>query len=190
MHNNDISDDDLVADIIASSPWHMNVLRVVMCLNLPDYLVGAGFVRNAVWDYLHGFKPFTPLSDIDVIYFDRARPERERDRAIEHELRLSESGQNWSVRNQARMHLRNQDTPYKSSEDAIAHWLETPTCVAVSLGSGEHIPVVAPYGVGDLLSLIVRPTPSGLKKPSQYRRRIEEKNWASRWPRLTIKMPE
>ncbi|WRQ77412.1 nucleotidyltransferase family protein [Pseudomonas saxonica] len=30
---------------------------MVRSLNLPDCWIGAGFLRNAVWDYLHGRSP-------------------------------------------------------------------------------------------------------------------------------------
>ena len=33
---------------ILSDPWRMAVLRAVRALALPDWAVGAGFVRNAV----------------------------------------------------------------------------------------------------------------------------------------------
>ena len=34
----------------------MNVLNEANKLNLPDWVIGAGFLRNKVWDYLHDIK--------------------------------------------------------------------------------------------------------------------------------------
>ncbi|MGL4613057.1 MAG: nucleotidyltransferase family protein, partial [Shewanella sp.] len=35
---------------------------------MPQWCIAAGFVRNLVWDRLHGLAPM-PLADIDVIYY-------------------------------------------------------------------------------------------------------------------------
>ena len=33
--------------------------------------IGAGFVRNKVWDFLHEFsEPSAGMSDVDLVYFD------------------------------------------------------------------------------------------------------------------------
>ena len=53
-----------------------------------------------------------------------------RDRAIEAELRALAPGIDWSVKNQARMHLRNGDPPYSGATDAMRHWPETATAIA------------------------------------------------------------
>lgn len=47
----------------------MRLLIIVADLKLPDGLIAAGFVRNLVWDHLHG-KNATPLNDVDVIFYD------------------------------------------------------------------------------------------------------------------------
>jgi hypothetical protein len=47
----------------------MRCLRALRALDLPQGYIGAGFVRNAIWDELHARATPTPLNDIDVIYF-------------------------------------------------------------------------------------------------------------------------
>lgn len=179
-----------VKSLIESSEWHMTTLRAVRELSLPDWYIGAGFVRNAVWDDLHGRSAFTPLNDVDVVYFGKKDTSKQLDVEMEHELLVRLPDRNWSVCNQARMHIRNDDHPYTSSEDAIGHWLETPTSVGVRMKPDGAISLVAPHGLGDLLSLDVRPTPSGYVKPEAYLRRIESKDWLATWPQLTIHMPQ
>ena len=44
-----------IAAFIAAQPAMMDLLRAVEALNLPDGWIGAGFVRNPVWDALRGF---------------------------------------------------------------------------------------------------------------------------------------
>ncbi len=133
---------------------------------------------------------FTPLADIDVIYFDAIQTSRYHDSAMEHKLRQVLPDLPWSVCNQARMHIRNNDRPYTSSEDAIGHWLETPTCIAVRLEKDDNLSVFAPHGFDDLVNLDVHPTSSGNSKPDIYSRRILEKDWKRIWPKLQIHLPK
>ena len=116
--------------ILASDPARCGVLAMVHSLGLPDCWVGAGFIRNAVWDYLHDRPPSRHPGDVDVIWFcpERARPAE--DKEVEAALRALDPSVDWSVKNQARMHLRNGDAPYASAVDAIGHWPETATAVA------------------------------------------------------------
>ena len=57
-----------ILKIIENDKWMMDILHVAQKLNLPDWMIGAGFVRNKVWDYLHGYKNEKVLTrDIDFI---------------------------------------------------------------------------------------------------------------------------
>ena len=42
--------------IIKSDTWMLSILEAVRSLDLPDCWIGAGFVRNKVWDYKHNNK--------------------------------------------------------------------------------------------------------------------------------------
>lgn len=173
-----------VIETIAISDAAMKTLQTVRQLKLPDWAIGAGFVRNAVWDRLHGYDKPTPLSDIDVLFFDRENVDRKYEMDIEDALHALLSDRPWSVRNQARMHLRNNDHEYQNTLDAISYWLEIPTCVAVRLEPDDTLCVLAPFGLEDLMNLQVRPTRMGLRKHDQYLARIQEKNWSVKWPNL------
>ena len=66
--------DGEILDLIRADPWMIRVLGAAAALGLPDWMIGAGFVRNKVWDHLHGFaNAEVRTADIDLIYFD---PER------------------------------------------------------------------------------------------------------------------
>ena len=69
----------LIADIIAQDPVGMKQLRAVRTLALPDWCIAAGFVRNRVWDHLHGIAPPRPPADIDVLYYDATDLSKERE---------------------------------------------------------------------------------------------------------------
>jgi hypothetical protein len=56
--------------IVQASPWFMTALAAVASLNLTSWCIGAGAVRNLVWDRLHEYEKPSVLSDIDVVYFD------------------------------------------------------------------------------------------------------------------------
>jgi hypothetical protein len=87
------------------------------------------------------------------------------------------------------MHLRNDDPPYRSSADALAHWLETPTAVAVRLNRDGSLELLAPLGTADLLGLVVRPTPHARAHKNRlaaYRERVARKNWPAKWPKMRV----
>jgi len=171
--------------LIASDRRRMDVLRAVRDLGLPDCWVAAGFVRNCVWDHVHGHAAAPLSGDIDVVWFDAEQCEAARDAALERALRSRDGSVDWSVKNQARMHVRNGDLPYASATDAMRYWPETATAVAVRLGAGDAIEVAAPFGLDDLFGLVVRPTRRfALEKRAVYLERIRAKDWLGRWPRL------
>jgi hypothetical protein len=65
----------------------------------------------------------------------------------------------------------------------------TPTCVAVRLNAQETLELAAPYGIDDLLHLILRPTSAGRQRKQAYRERIENKKWLQNWPKTQIIWP-
>jgi hypothetical protein len=182
------SGEERVLAAIATDVRRVEILEAARSLALPDWAIGAGFVRNRVWD-VESDVPATPLADIDVLFHDPTDLSREREAQLEATLRGLVDAP-WSVKNQARMHLHNGDQPYRSTMDAIGFWLETPTCVAVRSLPNAKLELLAPYGVDDLLGLVVRPTPRGREKPTLYRERIRTKSWQAIWPRLRIVDPD
>jgi hypothetical protein len=175
--------------LIASDCSRMRILYLVRELGLPDCWVAAGFVRNRVWDYMHQ-RSNSPLPrDIDVIWHDPEQATSERDTSLENALHAKDNTLNWSVKNQARMHRRNADEPYRSAIDAMNHWPETATAVGVRLGKQGVIEIAAPFGLDDLFDLVVQPTARFLtEKHSVYLDRIHTKKWLTTWPFLKIQM--
>jgi hypothetical protein len=173
--------------LVARDRQRMRVLGVVRDLGLPDCWVAAGFVRNCVWDHLHG-RAASPLPrDIDVIWFDPAGCAPARDAGLEAALRGRDGTLAWSVKNQARMHERNGDAPYRSATDAMRYWPETATAVGVRLDARDGIEVAAPFGLDDLFGLIVRPAGRFVvDKRAMYRERVLSKQWEQTWPGLQI----
>lgn len=171
--------------IIKNDKYMMDILRIARDLKLPDWYIGAGFLRNKVWDEVCQ-KENSTVTDIDLVYFNKNNLDSELDCKYETILKGISPNVNWEVGNQARMHHKNCDKPYKNSRDAIAHWPETATAVAVRL-DGDEIRLLFCYGPEDLLNIVARPTPyfQNEKKPIFYDR-INKKNWRENWPKLSI----
>lgn len=175
-----------IVRLIQADEWRMRALEAVFMLGLPDCWIGAGFVRNAVWDALHGYEKSRPLNDVDVLYFDPQELTHEVERRHEGRLAREMPGVPWSVRNQARMHTENGDAPYRSVADAMRYWPETATAVAVRLSGQGQIQFIAAHDILDLVNLELRPTPHFMGKLEIYRTRIRDKHWTSIWSYLTI----
>ena len=179
----DIAD---IADFIAHNPRMMHCLAVLAAHGPAGAWIGAGFVRNAVWDHLSGLDTEAlPLADLDVFFHDAAIATAEHDARIEAALSMAAPDLPWSVRNQARMHERNGHRPYRDVADALTHWPETATAIAARLGP-QGVEILAPFGVEDVLEMIIRPTPAFRTKPEIPLARLEAKGWLTRWPRLRV----
>lgn len=166
----------------------MQILRTARTLDLPDWWIGAGFVRNKVWDVLHEYTKPTPLKDIDVVYFDPHTLDESREKEHDAALRKLHPNVIWSTKNQARMHLHPThlgEAPYRDSRDALARWIETATCIAIRLNDQDELIIAAPYGLDDLFSLIVRPIPL-YRDLTVFHQRYSSKGWLKTWPRLTV----
>jgi len=169
-------------------------------LGIKDWYIAAGFVRNLVWDKLHG-NEHQPLNDIDVIYWCDIDVSVARDRAIETELR-QRADLPWSVKNQARMHLKNGDKPYLSCFDAMSHWPEQQTAVGLRLllseALGHHaqhqtslsqttglsrLKICAVFGLACLFDFTLTPNPTRDKKI--FVSRVVQKDWLNQYPKLT-----
>ena len=97
-----------IDSILRRDAVRWRLLDVVSQLELPDCWIAAGFIRNAVWDALHGRAPKLPNGDVDVIWFDPDRCNERHDHGIEEELRAAVPSIEWSVK--------------KSGSDAFPKW--------------------------------------------------------------------
>jgi len=153
-------------EMVRSTAWLMAALRAAREVDPPDWLIGAGAVRTAVWDRLHDFREPSPLGDIDLVFFDRSDLSPERDRQVERALRAQLAEAPWQAKNQAAVHVWYPDEfaevvpPLDSSAAAVATWPETAACVGLRLDDRERLRVLAPYGLHDLLGLVHRRNPA------------------------------
>ena len=185
-----MTNQERLQQLLADDPLRMEALRALQALQLPDGWIGAGFVRDAVWDHLHGYGQRPISGDVDVVWFDALHRDPHQDRILEAQLKRQWPTFNWSVKNQARMHQRHGHEPYHSTRHALQYWPETATAVAVRLEETQGIATIAPYGLDDLFALRLRPTPSfEHQKLPVFRQRAIAKRWMERYPGLQLVTP-
>jgi hypothetical protein len=181
---------ELIA-IVRQTPWLLRALAAVRTLNLPEGVIGAGAVRTAVWNHLHGYAETPKLRDVDVAYFDPRDLSQARDDTYAAQLQALEPDFPWEVTNQAGIHQFITDAagrappPFRSLEQAVASWPETATCVAIRLNPDDSIGVVAPLGLRDLFELVIRRNPARVSVAT-YEKRIADKRYTERWPRVRV----
>ncbi|MCE9793559.1 nucleotidyltransferase family protein [Shewanella indica] len=169
---------ELIENWLRQDRMRMQALECVANLGPIDAWLAAGFVRNLVWDKLHG--TVSRLSDIDVIYFEPSDHSEVTDRAYEAKL-VAALDLPWSVKNQARMHLKNNHQPYVSVSDAMSYWPEQQTALAVRLRAGE-LQLLNLFPLGPLLALELSPNPKST--PGVFESRLKAKNWLADYPLL------
>jgi hypothetical protein len=175
---------DRIIELVCQDPLRVKALRCAAQLELPDWYLAAGFVRNLVWDELHSLAQSTPLNDVDVIYFDPWEKDEHLETYYQYQLTKMMPELNWQVKNQARMHLRNGDSPYTSSLDAMSYWPEKETAVGIRINSNLQYQCAAAFGYQSLFKLYVTHNPKRCK--SVFDQRISSKGWLSRWPKLIV----
>jgi uncharacterized protein len=177
--------------LISSDKRLWSILATARDCDPPDWFVGAGVIRNLVWDNLHGYAEPTPCADVDLAFFDPHDLSSERDQTVQNQLRARRPDVPWEATNQAAVHLWYKSvfgyavSPLTSSIDAIGTWPETATCVGVRQLPNDELLVIAPYGLSDLFNLILRRNPRRVSL-QDFRRRAQEKAIRKKWPRVQM----
>lgn len=187
---------DRLRTIATASPWFMRALRAARTCLPPalPWCIGAGAVRNLVWDALHGHAQPSALADIDLAFFDPRDLSPARDAALQAELARHAPELPWELTNQAGVHLwfeacfGHAVEPLDSLETAVASWPEYATAVGLRLEADDSLTVIAPLGLDDLFGMVVRRNPRRVS-PATYRQRVAQKNYPGRWPRVRIVPP-
>lgn len=177
--------------LVQDNAWLMQALRAVRTLGLESWCIGAGAIRNLVWDVLSGHERPSALADVDVAFFDPHDLSSERDAALQRQLQAHLPDVPWEVTNQAAVHLWFEScfghavAPLRSLEEAVASWPEYATSVAVCLDSDDRVRVIAPLGLDDLFNMVVRRNPARASLQN-YRDRTAAKRYTERWPLVTV----
>lgn len=182
------------------SSWLMDALAAVRELGLDQWCIGAGAIRNLVWDALHGHAQPSALSDVDVAVFEPLAPgpaaeqlarAQARDAQLQARLQARRPGLPWEVTNQAAVHLWFEGcfghavAPLGSLEEAVASWPEYATAVGLRLAADGDLQVIAPLGLDDLFAMRVRRNPRRVSLET-YAWRVASKRYAERWPGVQV----
>lgn len=175
-----------IVELIQHDTEMMDILKKVESLNLPDWCICAGFIRNKVWDYIHENNLKTRPTDIDVMMFDSK--DKDAGRKAEVRLKRMMPELDWDVENQAFCHEENGDSPYSSTPDALSKLPETATAIGVRLDQG-NIELLSPHGIDDLVNCVIRPTPIFYLYPERKQiviERLHKKKLFEKWPKLKV----
>lgn len=172
-----------IIKLIESDKLRMKALHAVKTLDLPDWLISAGFVRNIVWGSL--FDNHTDLNDIDVIYYCPSDSSEKRDLSLQKQLLSLEPEFPWSVKNQARMHIRNRDVPYKDTLDAMGYWPEKQTAIGAMLDYNDDTVLRHSFDLSLQFNGQIDHNPA--RSVNVFNDRVASKGWLKVWPKLQIK---
>ncbi len=184
-------DEQALRDIVRQTPWLMHALRIARSLSLASWCIGAGALRNAVWDHLHGYSASSRLADIDLAYFAPENLTQQHDDELLAALQSMAPDLPWEVTNQAAVHLwfgsyfDYDVAPLRSLAEAIATWPEYATAVGIYLDDADRLRIIAPHGLQDLLQMRIRHNPVRASAET-YRQRTLKKRYQERWPNVVI----
>ncbi|MCU1449965.1 MAG: hypothetical protein JWP02_2135 [Acidimicrobiales bacterium] len=183
--------DELTA-LLQECRWFTEVLDAIAQVDPPDWWIGAGAVRDVVWDtrFGDGFDA-GQLHDVDVAFFDPSDLRPERDADVEVALCAVRDDVPWEAKNQAAVHLWYPRRfgvdveAFGSIHEAVASWPETAAAVAVRLARNGSLDVCAPLGLDDLLDGVWRRNPTRVTE-QEYLRRLTAKRPRDRWPAVRV----
>jgi hypothetical protein len=184
------SQEDLLRLVLARSPIVATIVDRWLQIGLPDCWLVAGCLAQTVWNDAFGLPATHGISDIDLVYFDGEdlSAEAEAGHAALVRTLFADLGLWIDVKNEARVHLwyaekfGNALAPYVSTEDAITTFPTTATAVGVQPRAGG-LHVFAPYGLSDLLGLIVRPNKKQITQ-AIYDAKVNK--WQAKWSGLRV----
>ena len=189
MHQDLRSQIDFLERILSKSEVISQVLSLAPTLQLPNWYLGAGAIAQTVWNELHGYALDKGIKDCDLVYFGPDTSAESQNKYIVRGKQLfADIPIEVEITNEARVHLwykqefGKQMKQYSSTEDAIDTWPTTATSVGVRYDEGKFV-VYAPYGLHDLLGMIVRPNKT-LITHKVYAAKVER--WSEVWPKLTV----
>ena len=177
--------------IVRAAPSLMEVLQTVRTLELPDWLVMSGAVYQRVLNQLTGRVPDYGVRDYDLGYFDASDISYEAEDVVIRRVATAFDEPFKStveVRNQARVHVWFEAhfgepyTPLSSTAEALERFVCPMFAVGVRLEADDRLHIAAPFGLGDLFALRLRPNP---RRPFGGFDRVAA-GVVSRWPEVKV----
>ena len=151
--------------IIRGDPDLMRLLASIRGVQLPQWRLVAGCLYQTVWNVLTGRDRGTGIKDYDLIYFDDSDLSWA---AEDRVIRVAAAATRGcvgpvEVRNQARVHLwfetrfGTANPRLYSADEAIGRYASIVHAIGIRLEYDDRLDVVAPFGLDDLFSMVIRP---------------------------------
>lgn len=180
-----------LSECLHSNSALLQLAAGITTAGLPGGWIAAGCVAQTVWNCRHGYAPCSGIVDFDVVYFDSHDLTRAAEQRWAKRLApiAKDLGVEVDLKNQARVHTWYRKrfglpiAPFSSVAHAMATWPTFASAVGVRLDPDGTLHVLAPYGLVDLLRLVVRPN-----KVIVPRQVYETKasRWKALWPKLDV----
>lgn len=172
------------------NPVNTELLKRLPGLQLPQCLLTAGCLFQALWNQQAGQPAAWGVKDYDIFYFDPDTSWEAEDAVIQQVNQLgADLGVELEVKNQARVHLWYAQRfgrtypPLQSARDGVDRYLVAGTCVAIDVANGE---VYAPFGLEDIDRGLLRSNPHN-HQPDLFLAKAQ--SYQQRWPWLQIVQP-
>jgi uncharacterized protein len=184
-----MTNEERLKDIVAASPRVIQVLKIARAAGLPDWRLVAGSIYGTVWNNLTGRDADHGIKDYDICYFDPDTSWEAEDAIIKAVAAITPTDllPLVEVRNQARVHLWFGDKfggdypPLANTDEALTRYLCYSDAVAVRLEADNSLSVAAPFGLGDIFSMIMRSNP---RRAAPANRAAKVASVQARWPEV------
>jgi uncharacterized protein len=182
--------EDRLRAILWADDEIMAFLRAARSLALPQWRFVSGGIYQTVWNALTNKPCGTGIKDLDLIYFDDSDLSWDAEDAIIKKAETAFAGR-WPVeiRNQARVHLWYEQrfgTAYaklRSADESLERYASISHAVGVRLTDSGDIDIVAPFGLGDVFEMVIRPNRVLPNGPTHEAKAARAK---AIWPSLTV----
>jgi hypothetical protein len=182
---------DRFLDLVLGDPTVAAVLDRAPSLGAGEWWLTAGLLFQTAWNGLTGRPPGTGIRDADLFYWDDDPSWDAEDAVIRRGADLfADLPVPVEIRNQARVHLWYADrfgttapAPFRDCTDAVDAFAAVCCAVGVTVTGGRPR-VYAPYGLDDLLGMVVRPNPASPAPREVYETKAAR--WRAVWPELTV----
>lgn len=176
--------------IISKNPIFLDILIKSKILDIGKVYITGGSLAQTIWNYYHNYKLDHSIKDIDVFYYNKDIS-KETEEAIQKKFcdLIPNSSLAIETINQARVHLWFKSDygktikQYKSIKESINNIGTTATAIGITLDNKNKLEVYAPYGLSDVLSLVVRQN-TILFTYEQFRSKATR--WKKEWNQLKI----
>jgi hypothetical protein len=177
--------------IVRSDPDLMRLLACIRDVQLPQWRLVAGCLYQTVWNVLTGRDCGTGIKDYDLIYFDDSDLSWAAEDRVIRVVAAATRGcvGPVEVRNQARVHLWFEarfGTAYPrlhSADEAIRRYASIVHAIGIRLEYDDRLDVVAPFGLDDLFSMVIRPN-YALENAVSHTRKARRAQ--ATWPEVTV----